>query len=96
MKMERFIPLLVMPNIALAKGGGSVILFVIFLPIIIWAFIRIWKFWFHLIFSDNSQSTARPQSSKDLSIAATKTCPECAEEILVKARKCKHCGSAVA
>jgi large conductance mechanosensitive channel len=26
---------------------------------------------------------------------ATKECPECAETVLARARKCKHCGSAV-
>lgn len=96
MKMERFFPILIMPNIAMAKGGGGIILFVIFLPIIIWAFIRIWKFWFHLIFSGNSQTSTQPQSSNEPSVGATKECPECAETILVKAKKCKHCGSAVA
>ncbi len=28
-------------------------------------------------------------------VPTTKECPECAESVLLKARKCKHCGSAV-
>ncbi len=96
MKMERLLPLLVVPNIAMAKGGGGVILFIIFLPIIIWAFIRIWKFWFHLIFAEKDQRSSSPHDMKGPAIDATKECPECAETILAKARKCKHCGSPVA
>ncbi len=93
MKIEILIPLLVMPSIAMAKGGGGIIIFVIFLPIIIWAFIRIWTFWFRMIFSGKSQ--LQEQESSCTAIRDTKECPECAETILLKAKKCKHCGSTV-
>ncbi len=95
MKMDTFIPLLIMPNLAVAGGGGKAIIFVIFLPIIIWIFIRIWKFWFHLIFSGKKILSVPPQQS-EASSKITKECPECAEIILMKAKKCKHCGSVVA
>lgn len=95
MKIDTFIPLLIVPNLAVAGGGGKAILFVIFLPIIIWIFIRIWKFWFHLIFSGKKILAVSPKQS-EIPSSTTKECPECAETILMKAKKCKHCGSVVA
>ena len=43
MKMERVLPLLLLPSAAHAGGGGGGILVVIiFLPLMIWAFIKVW------------------------------------------------------
>lgn len=97
--------LLLTPNLAFAKGGGGVILGVIFLPILVWAFVKIWTFWFRLIFGGSREKmfaaasgALQPQSqpTSDSGQPETKECPLCAERILTKAKKCKHCGSAVA
>lgn len=95
MKMERLLPILLMPNIAMAKGGGGIVLGIIFLPLLIWAFIKIWTFWFRLIFRGPNQGATQQQAASHLISQPTRECPYCAELILVKAKKCKHCGSDV-
>ncbi|MPM80838.1 hypothetical protein SDC9_127889 [bioreactor metagenome] len=98
MRLERLLPWMLMPNIAVAGGGrgGIVLGLIIFLLILVWDFIKLWKFWFQMIFGRLSR--AQPQQGVSHPIAqpmvqATKDCPYCIEPILVKARKCKHCGS---
>ena len=97
MKIERFIPLLLLPNIAIAKGGGVLIIgLIIFLPLFFWGLIKIWKYWFKLIFDGftggppKNQNTQLTQSNN-----ALKECPYCAETIQLKAVKCRHCGSSL-
>ena len=48
MRLERLLPWVLMPNIAMAGGGGGGIVLglIIFLPILVWGFIKLWKFWF--------------------------------------------------
>ena len=96
MRLERLLPLVLVPNTAMAAGGGGGIVLglIIFLPVLVWAFIRIWKFWFRMIFgggTDQQPSGGVPQAISNNS--AMKECPYCAEPILARARKCKHCSS---
>lgn len=94
MRLERLLPWVLMPNIAMAGGGGGGIVLglIIFFPILVWGFIKLWKFWFQMIFG-GSNRTALQQGGSHTLVQATKDCPYCAEPILAKARKCKHCGS---
>src|SRR5256885_1591860 len=94
MRLERLLPCVLIPNIAMAGGGGGGIVLglIIFFPILVWGFIRLWKFWFQMIFR-GSNRTALQQGGSHTLVQATKDCPHCAEPILAKARKCKHCGS---
>lgn len=98
--------LLLTPNFAFAKGGGGmVLLVVIFFPILIWALFKIWTYWFRLIFggrehasavfASKSQAPAADQRTPEPLLQETKECPFCAEHVLAKAKKCKHCGSAI-
>lgn len=98
MRIERLLPLVLMPNIALAGGGGGGILLglLIFLHILVWGFIKLWKFWFQMIFGGLGRAQSQQGGSHPIvqSMAqSTKDCPYCAESILPKARKCKHFGS---
>ncbi len=44
----------------------------------------------------NPTATPAPASASTAEATpATRPCPECAEQILLAARKCKHCGAAV-
>lgn len=92
MKMERFLPILFLPNIAMAKGGGVIILgLIIFLPLFLWGMVKIWKFWFRLIFGGFANRSVVPDGV--ITLGSMKDCVFCAEPIQSKARKCKHCGS---
>lgn len=101
MKLERWLPLALLPNVAMAGGGGGGLLLgvLIFLPLLIWAFIRIWKFWLRLIFgglAGQAPQTQHPQHPQVTQAnSPVKECPFCAETIHLKAVKCKHCGSAL-
>ena len=64
MKISKLLPILLMPNIAMAKGGGGLVMGIIFLPILIWIIIKIWSFWFRLIFGGSSRESFRNQQSK--------------------------------
>ena len=94
MRLERLLPWVLMPNIAVAGGGGGGIVLglIIFLPILVWGFIKLWKFWFQMIFEGANRAPLRQGGSHAL-VQATKDYSYCAETILAKARKCKHCGS---
>lgn len=93
--------LLLTPNIAFAKGGGGgLLLALIFLPLLIWVFVKIWTFWFRLIFGGREHASAMfaSKSAAPAPVDAApemKECPHCAEPVRVKAKKCKHCGSAI-
>jgi hypothetical protein len=98
MRLERLLPWVLLPNIAMAGGGGGCIVLglIIFLPFLVWGFIKLWKFWFQMIFGGLGR--AQPQQGGAHPIAqpmsqATKDCPYCAEPILAKAGKSKNCGS---
>lgn len=95
MKISKLLPILLMPNIAMAKGGGSIVMGIIFLPILIWVIIKIWSFWFRLIFGGSNRVSFRSQQSKITVSRPMKECPYCAELILAQAKKCKHCGSSM-
>lgn len=95
MQISKLLPILLMPNIAMAKGGGSLVMGIIFLPILIWIIIKIWSFWFRLIFGGSNRESLRSQQSKSLVSRSMKECPYCAELILIQAKKCKHCGSSL-
>lgn len=97
MRLERLLPWVLMPNIAMAGGGGrhrpgpdhlSAHLGMglhqaleVLVPDDLWrpGSCAAWQGGSHPI----AQSMAQ----------ANKDCPYCAEPILAKARKCKHCGS---
>ena len=56
MKLERLLPLLLLPGAAHAGGGGGgILVLIIFLPLMIWAFIKIWGYWFRLIFGGREE-----------------------------------------
>ena len=98
MRLERLLPWVLMPNIAMAGGGGGGIVLglIIFLPILVWGFIKLWKFWLQMIFGGLGRAQPRQGGSHPITqhmAQATKDCPYCAEPILTKASKCKHCGS---
>ena len=102
MKLERLWPLLLLPSAANAGGGGGAIIgLIIFLPLMIWAFVKIWSFWFRLIFSGREERNAyqAPPACPEREVTQASNLPEmkdcsyCAEPILAKAIKCKHCGS---
>ena len=104
MKLERLLPLLLLPGAAHAGGGGGgILVLIIFLPLMIWAFIKIWSYWFRLIFGgreeDRRPRYQAPQSCPSSTVVQAgmgpdmKICPFCAEPIQSKAIKCKHYGS---
>lgn len=90
MKFDLLLFLLVFPSVALAGSGGAIV--IIFFPLLLWILIKIWKIWFRFIFSDFSKNAPKT-SSVLLNDESTKICPHCAESVLLKARKCKHCSS---
>ena len=94
MRIERLLPLVLMPNIAMAGsgGGGIIVGLLVFLPILVWGLVKLWKFWFQMIFGGFNRIQPQPGGVHRLE-QASKDCPFCAEPILAKAMKCKHCGS---
>jgi hypothetical protein len=102
MKPEHLLPLALLPGVAHAGGGGGAIIgVIIFLPVIIWAFIKIWTFWFRLIFGGSEERSTlqatwpypEPAVLRTDAGPEMKICRYCAEQIQSKAVKCKHCGS---
>ena len=102
MKLSRLLPFLLTPNIAFAKGGGAVFfLGVLLLPLIVWIVIKVWTFWLRLFFGGRQQpaspvpatAAAAAPVAPEAAPQDTKECPFCAERVLLKAKKCKHCGS---
>ncbi|MDR2332593.1 MAG: hypothetical protein LBE61_03845 [Burkholderiaceae bacterium] len=65
MRLERLLPWVLMPNIAMAGGGGGGIVLglIIFLPILVWGFIKLWKFWFQMIFGGLGRAQSQQGSS---------------------------------
>jgi hypothetical protein len=100
--LQKIIILVTTPNIALAGNGGGAIVGLIFFPLILWGIFKIWKFLIKIIFSNNKTFENSPQRPTEKYLITqpqsdeTKECPFCAELVLSKAKKCKHCGSIIA
>ena len=86
----------ILPEIAYAGGGGGALVFLIAVPVVLWISVKILSRVFRAIgqiFEGDPEKIRHDVTPRVTDTRDEIACPSCAETILRKALKCKHCGS---
>jgi hypothetical protein len=97
-RFELLIFICILPEIAYAGGGGGALVLLIAVPVVLWVSVKILSRVFRAIgqiFEGDPEKIKHDAPQRITDARDEVECPSCAELILRKASKCKHCGSEI-